>query len=160
MQDTHTFAESVERNILYGAPGAGRDAMLEAARLACVDEFAAVLPNGYATQLAEAGALSGGQKQRLSLARAVVRDPKVLILDEATSALDPVTEQRVVENVDAAFATCTRIVVAHNLLSAKTANRIYVLDGGRVVESGTHDALMAAGGMYSSLWTRSAGTLE
>jgi ABC-type multidrug transport system fused ATPase/permease subunit len=152
-QQVNTFTESIRRNILYGKPLASDAEMLEAARLAFVDEFAVPLPGGYDTVLEEGGSLSGGQKQRICISRALVRDPRILILDEATSALDPVTEKRVIENIDRAFAARTRIIVAHNLLSAKTADRIYVLAAGMVVESGTHEELMKAGGAYANLWT-------
>jgi ATP-binding cassette subfamily B protein len=147
-----TFTESIERNILYGKPTASREEVLRAGRLALVDEFALKLADGYATELSEGGSLSGGQKQRLCLARVLVRDPKVLILDEATSALDPVTEKQVVANIEEAFKDATRIVVAHNLLNARTADRIYVLDQGRIAESGSHEELMKTGALYKKLY--------
>jgi len=152
-QQVSTFTESIRRNILYGKPLATDEEMLEAARLAFVDEFTVPLPDGFGTMLVEGGSLSGGQKQRICISRALIRDPRILILDEATSALDPVTEKRVIENIDRAFADRTRVIVAHNLLSAKTADCIFVLAGGMVVERGTHDELMKAGGAYTRLWT-------
>lgn len=151
-QQINTFTESIERNILYGRPLAPREDVVEAARLACVEEFVLPLPEQYETVLAEGGSLSGGQKQRICIARALVRNPSILVLDEATSALDPVTEKKVIEGIDEAFADRTRIIVAHNLLSAKTADRIYVIARGEVVESGTHETLMAANGAYAELW--------
>ena len=96
--------------------------------------------------------MSGGQRQRVCLARALVKDAPMLILDEATSALDPISEQEVVAALDAKYAGHTRIVIAHNLLNAHTAERIYVLDKGTVVESGPHEDLMRAGGRYAELW--------
>lgn len=152
MQTINTFTESVRRNILYGKPQASDEELLRAAEIACVNEFVAEMPQGYDTVLSESGSVSGGQKQRLCLARALVREASVLVLDEATSALDPVTEKAVVENIDRAYSGRTRIVVAHNLLNAKGADRIYVLDDGRVVQQGTHSGLITSDGLYRRLW--------
>jgi len=153
MQQISTFTESVERNILYGNPRASRDDAVQAARLAHVDSFAEQMEEGYDTVLGEGGTLSGGQKQRLCIARVLVRAPKVLVLDEATSSLDPMTEKQVVSNIDNAFSSCTRIIVAHNLLSARSADRIYVMDRGCIVESGTHQELMRKNGLYVQLFS-------
>lgn len=153
MQHVNTFTESIRQNIVYGKPLADDEEVRRAAQLANVEEFVLPLPDQYETILSEGGSLSGGQKQRICIARALIRDPKILILDEATSALDPVTEKTVIDAIDGAFADRTRVVVAHNLLSAKSADRIYVIEDGAVVESGTHDELMAANGPYTRLWT-------
>jgi ABC-type multidrug transport system fused ATPase/permease subunit len=154
MQDTFLFAASLRDNILYARPEASEEEMLRAARLARVDEFVESLPNGYDTVLSEGGNLSGGQRQRVCLARVLLRGARILILDEATSALDPLSENTIVSAVDSAFGASTRIVIAHNLAAIADADRVYVLDKGRVVETGKHDDLMAARGFYYRLWAR------
>lgn len=151
-QNTILFSESLEDNIRRAVPYMPRAGVEEAARVAGVVEFTDTLPDGYDTQVYAGSKLSGGQRQRVCLARALVKDASMLILDEATSALDPVSEQQVVAAVDAKYAGRTRIVIAHNLLNARTADRIYVFDKGEVVESGNHEDLMRAGGKYAQLW--------
>lgn len=146
------FSETLEDNIRRAVPGARRARVEDAARMARVDEFVDELPEGYDTQIQAGTNLSGGQRQRVCLARALIKDAPMLLLDEATSALDPVSEQEVVAAVDARYAGRTRVIVAHNLLNARTADRVYVLDQGEVVESGTHAELMARGGKYCELW--------
>lgn len=151
-QETVLFDDSVRANIAYGRPDADEAAIEAAARAAAAHDFILDLPQGYDTRVGENGVrLSGGQRQRLAIARAMLRDAPILLLDEATSALDSESEAQ----VQAALATLMRgrttLVIAHRLSTVQNADRIYVLDGGRVVEDGTHDSLLARGGAYARL---------
>jgi subfamily B ATP-binding cassette protein MsbA len=151
-QDTLLFNDSVAANIAFGKPGATDDEIVVAAKAAQAHEFIMNLPDGYQTNLGEGGGLlSGGQRQRISIARALLRNPDLLILDEATSALDTESERRLQQTLDQVLEGRTAIVIAHRLSTVKNADRIVVLDSGRVVESGTHAELMALGGRYSEL---------
>lgn len=151
-QDTLLFNDSVAANIAFGKPGATDDEIVAAAKAAQAHEFIMNLPDGYQTNLGEGGGLlSGGQRQRISIARALLRNPDLLILDEATSALDTESERRLQQTLDQVLEGRTAIVIAHRLSTVKNADRIVVLDSGRVVESGTHTELMALGGRYSEL---------
>ena len=151
-QDVALFAETVSENIRYGAPGASPDAIENAARLAQADGFIRALPQGYETKLGERGVqLSGGQRQRIAIARAILRDAPILLLDEATSALDAESEVAVQRALEALMKGRTTIVIAHRLATIQKADRILVMDGGRIVEEGTHDALSRAGGLYARL---------
>lgn len=151
-QDTLLFNDSVAANIAFGKPGATDDEIFAAAKAAQAHEFIMNLPDGYQTNLGEGGGLlSGGQRQRISIARALLRNPDLLILDEATSALDTESERRLQQTLDQVLEGRTAIVIAHRLSTVKNADRIVVLDSGRVVESGTHAELMALGGRYSEL---------
>jgi ABC-type bacteriocin/lantibiotic exporter with double-glycine peptidase domain len=149
-QDPALFAGSVRDNIALGHPTVSFDRIVLAAQRAQIFDEIAAMPMGFETRLTEGGGgLSGGQRQRLALARALVHEPPLLLLDEATSHLDVVTERHV-EQVLASM-NCTRIVIAHRLSTVVNADLIVVLDGGRVVESGTHDTLIARSGHYEAL---------
>jgi subfamily B ATP-binding cassette protein MsbA len=152
-QDTVLLNDTVHANIAYGSPGATRSQVEAAARAANADLFIAQLPLGYETLLGERGTrLSGGQRQRIAIARALLRDPPVLILDEATSALDTESERLVQQAIDRLMAERTVLVIAHRLATVRDADEIVVLDAGRVTERGTHDQLFRAGGLYRRLY--------
>ena len=151
-QDPVIFAASARENIRFGRPDA-TDAEIEAAaQAAAAHDFIERLPEGYDSWLGERGVmLSGGQKQRIAIARAILRDAPVLLLDEATSALDAESERLVQTAVDRLAETRTTIIVAHRLATVKKADRIVVMDQGRIVATGAHDALVAEGGLYARL---------
>jgi ABC-type multidrug transport system fused ATPase/permease subunit len=157
-QDTYLFPVSVEENIACGRLGASRGAIEQAASAANIHDYIQTLQEGYQTSVGERGArLSGGQKQRLSLARAILKDAPVLLLDEPTSALDSESEALVQEALDRFMAEHTTIVIAHRLSTIKNADRVLVLDQGRIVEQGTHQELLAKGGLYQELYQKQFG---
>ncbi len=154
-QETVLFNDTIGYNIAYGRPGATQAEVEQAARLAALHDFVAGLPDGYDTTVGERGLkLSGGEKQRVSIARAILKDPPVLLFDEATSQLDSHTEKEIQAALRRVSAGRTTLVIAHRLSTVVDADRIVVLDGGRVAESGTHQALLAQGGRYAALWAR------
>jgi ATP-binding cassette subfamily B protein len=158
-QDVFLFHGTVRENIAYGNPDASPEQIEEAARLAEAHDFIAELPKGYDTVIGERGQkLSGGQRQRLSLARAIVRDPKILVLDEATSAVDNETEAAIQRSLAHVTKNRTSVVIAHRLSTVRNAHRIWVLERGRVVEAGTHEELVALGGLYAALWRVQTGS--
>ncbi|MCH2063305.1 MAG: ATP-binding cassette domain-containing protein [Roseibacillus sp.] len=151
-QDVLLFGGSVGENIGYGNPEATREEIEEAARKAHAHEFISEFPEGYETTVGPRGVkLSGGQRQRIAIARAILADPKILLLDEATSALDSESERLVQEALDELMKGRTSLIIAHRLGTVKHADRIYVLQDGRIVESGTHSELITAGGTYRLL---------
>jgi len=157
-QDVFLFQGTVRENIAYGAPEASEEAVLEAARAAEAMEFIERLPRGLDTVVGERGQkLSGGQRQRLSLARALVKDPPVLILDEATSAVDNETEAAIQRSLATISHSRTTVVIAHRLSTIVHADRIIVLERGRIAETGDHESLLARGGIYASLWAVQTG---
>jgi ATP-binding cassette subfamily B protein len=154
-QDSVLFNDTIFYNIKYGRPEASDEEVYAAARLAQIDAFIRTLPLGYKTMVGERGLkLSGGEKQRVAIARTILKGPPILVLDEATSALDSHTEKEIQDALDQVARNRTSLVIAHRLSTIVHADNILVLDKGRVVEQGTHSALMAEAGLYASLWTR------
>ncbi|MDR6220424.1 subfamily B ATP-binding cassette protein MsbA [Deinococcus soli (ex Cha et al. 2016)] len=152
-QETLLFSGSIRENILYGRPGARPDEVEAAARAANAHEFIRAFPHGYETVVGERGVkLSGGQRQRVAIARAILKDPRILILDEATSALDNESESLVQAALERLMQGRTTFVIAHRLSTIRNADRILVMDAGRVTEDGTHAQLLAAGGLYRDLY--------
>jgi subfamily B ATP-binding cassette protein MsbA len=155
LQDPILFSGSIWENILYGKPHASKKEVVEASRAANAFEFIKELPAGFATEVGERGHfLSGGQKQRITLARAFLKDPKILILDEATSSLDAESESLVQDALKRLMANRTTFIIAHRLATILNVDRILVLENGRIIEDGTHNRLVETGGLYSELYDK------
>jgi ATP-binding cassette subfamily B protein len=154
-QDTVLFNDTIRYNIRYGRWEASEEEVEEAARLAQIDGFIRMAPKGYDTEVGERGLkLSGGEKQRVAIARTILKGPPILLLDEATSALDSHTEKDIQDALDRVSKNRTTLVIAHRLSTIVAADEILVLDRGRIVERGTHQALLARGGLYAGMWNR------
>jgi ATP-binding cassette subfamily B protein len=152
-QETYLFHDTVRRNLLYGKPDATEEQLIAAARAANIHDRIAELPEGYDTIVGERGyKLSGGEKQRLAIARVVLKDPRILILDEATSSLDTTSERLVQSALEPLMKGRTTIAIAHRLSTILSADVIFVMDRGRIVEQGTHDELLARGGLYAKVY--------
>jgi ATP-binding cassette subfamily B protein len=157
-QDSFLADATAAQNIGYGLAEVSRDQIVAAAEAAEAHDFISELPNGYDTEVGERGQkLSGGQRQRIALARAIVRNPRILVLDEATSAVDNETEAAIQRSLERLVVGRTSLIIAHRLSTVRRADCIHVLDAGRIVESGTHDELVARGGVYASLWRLQTG---
>ena len=153
LQETLLFRATVAENIAYGKPNATREEIVRAARLANADEFIDRMADGYDTMIGERGlTLSGGQRQRITIARAIIRDSPILILDEPSAGLDAESEKLVFDALGNLMEGKTSIVIAHRLATVRRADVIFVIDGGIVVEQGTHEELIAQGGLYSRLY--------
>jgi ATP-binding cassette subfamily B protein len=152
LQDPFLFFGTILENIAYGRPDATREEIIAAARAAKAHEFIMRLPDGYDSLVGERGqSLSGGERQRISIARAILIDPRILILDEATSSVDTETEREIQEALDNLTQGRTTIAIAHRLSTLRRANRLIVLDRGRIVETGQHQELVQTPGMYARL---------
>ncbi|MXZ40352.1 MAG: ABC transporter ATP-binding protein [Caldilineaceae bacterium SB0666_bin_21] len=161
LQETHLFLGNVADNIAYARPDAGREDIVAAAKAANAHDFIVELPDGYETQLGPGGHnLSGGQRQRLAIARALLLDPPILLMDEATANVDSDTEQQIQQAIERVAHGRTVVVIAHRLSTLRTADRLYFMEDGRVVESGTHAELMDCGGSYRRLVERQRAALE
>ncbi len=160
-QEIILFDDSVRNNILFGKPDASDEEIIAAAKAAYAHEFVADMPNGYDTQIGERGVkLSGGQKQRISLARAIIKNPRILILDEATSSLDTDSETKIQKALESILPGRTTIVIAHRLSTIKKADRIVVMDRGRITQQGRHAELSAMSGIYKELYDMQFGVAK
>jgi subfamily B ATP-binding cassette protein MsbA len=158
LQESFLFDGTIAENVGYARPGASREEIVEACRVAHCDEFVSQFPQGYDTIVGERGVkLSGGQRQRVSIARAILSNPRILILDEATSSLDSESEALIQEGLSFLMKGRTTFVIAHRLSTIRRADQILVVEAGEIVERGTHSTLYALGGRYYDLYTRQHG---
>jgi ABC-type multidrug transport system fused ATPase/permease subunit len=158
LQESFLFDGTIRDNVAFSRPGATEGEIIEACRIARVDEFAANFPDGYDTIVGERGVkLSGGQKQRVSIARAILADPRILILDEATSSLDSESEALIQEGLSYLMRGRTTFVIAHRLSTIRRADQILVVEAGRIIERGTHESLYQLQGRYFDLYNRQHG---
>jgi len=160
-QEPFLLHRTVAENIRYGNREASVEQVRDAARQAGADEFVEELPEGYDTEVGERGVkLSGGQRQRVAIARALLASPEILVLDEATSHVDNETEVLIQNNLENLTAERTTFAIAHRLSTVRNADRIFVLDGGEIVERGSHEELLARDGLYANLWSVQVGEVE
>ncbi|HOC23818.1 MAG TPA: ATP-binding cassette domain-containing protein, partial [bacterium] len=152
-QETHLFHDTIRTNLQYAKLDAAQEELEEACRIANIHDFIREMPDGYDTIVGERGfRLSGGEKQRLALARVILKNPRILLLDEATSSLDSKSEALIQDALEKVMADRTSVVIAHRLSTILAADLILVMDRGRIVESGSHDTLLAQGGLYTTLY--------
>lgn len=148
-QKVYLFADTIENNIKFGRPDATHEQVVEAAKKACCHEFIESFPDGYDTVIGEGGAtLSGGEKHRISIARAMLKDAPIIIFDEATANVDPENEDKLQKAMEALMKDKTILMIAHRLKTVRKADQILVLDGGHIVQKGTHDELAGQDGLY------------
>jgi len=147
------FNDTIFYNIAYGRSGAAKDEVIRAAQHAHIHDFIERLPDGYETMVGERGLkLSGGEKQRVAIARTILKNPAILVFDEATSALDSATEKNIQAELERISAHTTTLIIAHRLSTVQHADQILVMEEGEITERGTHDELLAMGGLYSHMW--------
>jgi ATP-binding cassette subfamily B protein len=154
-QETFLFSDTLRSNIAFGVPAASDEQVRTAADIAGLSRDVADFPNGYDTLVGERGlTLSGGQKQRTALARAIIRNPRILIMDDALASVDTITEERILEQLESVTRERTTILISHRISTVRNADTIVVLDQGRIAEQGTHADLIGRGGLYASLYEK------